>query len=87
MILEEKKLELFRKNFKEVVIIAMAAVIYGQQKIITAKDAKIDVLRQEQNSDLKVEVKEKSDMAKYWRDAFITTAKYNSYLTAKDTLQ
>jgi len=79
-ILDESKLGIIRKYWREVCMIALAytAVFLFRQNAYLHNQ-----IYEMQDK----EIGKREDEAKFWRDAFITTAKYNQYLqTNKDTL-
>lgn len=86
--IDEQKLSIIRSYWRELCIIALAYTVvflFRQQTVLVNK---IDTMRQEELKRQETQLQKKQEMADYWREAFITTAKYNKYLQqSKDTLQ
>lgn len=78
--LDKDKLATVRTFWKEISITALSITVAYLFNIIIQQNNRIDDLRKEEIQQLKDQAQEKAELAKYWRDAFITTAQYNKYL-------
>lgn len=78
LILDESKLGIIRKYWRELCMIALVYTVVFLFKQQATLNQRIYDMQKE-------EIRKKEEESNFWRDAFITTSKYNKYMQQKDT--
>lgn len=86
--IDEKKLGTIRHYRNEISIMVLSCALVYMFRYVIFLHSKIDTMRVNEIEVYKKDAERKDENAKYWREAFITTAQYSKFLQQeKDSIK